>query len=154
MNEKCGICGCKLRRGGDYAKPTVRGRLHATRHHHIAERFFGRSSNRRGTKRAAIFSKCPWNAEGTTSVFCYECHEELITPSFCRMTSIGSRNSPRPVASLRIRRRRIVAFLPVAFSCYTRLSKPDSSGWRNKAMSGGAANAPSEEGWRWGSGET
>jgi len=78
MNEKCVICGCPIHRDGDYAKPTVRGRSHATRHHHVAERFFGRSANRRGTTRDAIFAKCPWDAEGTTSTFCYECHEELI----------------------------------------------------------------------------
>lgn len=78
MNEKCEICGCPIHRDGDYAKPTVRGRSHATRHHHVAERFFGRSANRRGTTRDAIFAKCPWDAEGTTSTFCYECHEELI----------------------------------------------------------------------------
>ena len=77
MNEKCAICGCLVHRGGDYAKPTVRGRSHATRHHHVAERFFGRSTTRRGT-RDAIFANCPWDAEGTTSTFCYECHEELI----------------------------------------------------------------------------
>lgn len=78
MNEKCEICGCLIHRDGDYARPTVRGRSHATKHHHVAERFFGRSTNRRGTTRDAIFSKCPWDAEGTTSTFCYECHEELV----------------------------------------------------------------------------
>lgn|GEM_PF-1331821 len=78
MNERCEICGCPIHRGGDYAKPSVRGRSHATRHHHVAERFFGRSANRRGTTRGAIFTKCPWGAEGTTSTFCYDCHEELI----------------------------------------------------------------------------
>ena len=78
MNDKCEICGCPIHRDGDYAKPTIRGRSHATRHHHVAERFFGRSANRRGTIRDAIFAECPWDAEGTTSTFCYECHEELI----------------------------------------------------------------------------
>lgn len=78
MNERCEICGCAIHRTGDYAKPTVRGRSHATRHHHVAERFFGRSANRRGTIREPVFAECPWAAEHTTSTFCYECHEELI----------------------------------------------------------------------------
>jgi len=85
MTERCEICGCPVHRGGDYAKPTVRGRAHATKHHHIAERFFGRSANRRGTKREPIFSECPWDEEGETSTFCYECHEELVhNPVFLR----------------------------------------------------------------------
>lgn len=78
MSEKCAICGCQLHRGGEYAKPTVRGRSHATEHHYVAERFFGRSSNRRGTQRTPIFDECPWGVEGGKVVFCYECHEELI----------------------------------------------------------------------------
>lgn len=78
MNARCEICGCPVHRDGDYAKPTVRGRSHATRHHHVAERFFGRSANRRGTERDPILTECPWDAEGLTSTFCYECHEELI----------------------------------------------------------------------------
>lgn len=76
--EKCAICGCPLHRNGEYAKPTVTGRSHATKHHCVPERFFGRSSNRQGTKREGIFDVCPWDAEGKTIVFCYECHEELI----------------------------------------------------------------------------
>jgi HD superfamily phosphodiesterase len=78
MTERCEICGCKIHRNGEYAKPTIPGRSHATKHHHVAERFFGRSKNRPGTTREAIFNRCPWGAEGSTSVFCYECHEELI----------------------------------------------------------------------------
>lgn len=80
MNSKdrCVICGCAIHRYGDYAKPTVKGRSHATKHHLVAERFFGRTSNRKGQKRKGIFSKCPWNAEGKTVAFCYECHEELL----------------------------------------------------------------------------
>lgn len=77
-SEKCAICGCPLHRDGEYAKPTVKGRSHATKHHYIPERFFGRSKNRQGTQREGIFDDCPWNAEGKTVVFCYECHEELI----------------------------------------------------------------------------
>jgi hypothetical protein len=78
MSEMCVICGCPLHRGGEYAKPTVKGRSHATEHHYVAERFFGRSKNRRGTLREAIFDECPWGIEGKTGIFCYECHEELL----------------------------------------------------------------------------
>ena len=76
--EKCAICGCRLHRDGDYAKPTVKGRSHATKHHYVAERFFGRSANRPGTQRRPIFESCPWGMMGRTVVFCYECHEELL----------------------------------------------------------------------------
>ena len=81
MLEKCAICGCILhRRNGTYARPTVDGRTHATKHHFVAERFFGRSSNRRGTKTEGMFESgsCPLGHEGETAVFCYECHEELL----------------------------------------------------------------------------
>ncbi len=77
--EHCAICGCGLHRtAGTYARPSVEGRSHATRHHYVAERFFGRSSNRRGTKTDGIFSSCPWGVEKASAVFCYECHEELL----------------------------------------------------------------------------
>lgn len=77
--EYCLICGCPVHRMGDYAKPTVMGRSHATRHHFIAERFFGRSANRPGSQREPIFEQSPWqDLEGKTAVFCYECHEELL----------------------------------------------------------------------------
>jgi hypothetical protein len=56
----------------------VAGRSHATEHHYVAERFFGRSSNRHGTKRDAVFEVCPWGYERRTAVYCYECHEELL----------------------------------------------------------------------------
>ena len=78
MLEKCAICGCGIHRDGEYAKPTVKGRAHATKHHYIAERFFGRSTNRRGTQRDPIFKTCPSGAEKETVVFCYECHEVLV----------------------------------------------------------------------------
>jgi hypothetical protein len=51
---------------------------HATSHHYVAERFFGRSTNRRGTRREAMFEDCPWGHEGEVVVFCYDCHAELI----------------------------------------------------------------------------
>jgi hypothetical protein len=76
--ERCAICGCQLHRSGEYATPTVAGRSHATEHHYVAERFFGRSANRQRTKRAGIFEVCPWGYERKTEVYCYECHEELL----------------------------------------------------------------------------
>ena len=79
MTEHCTICGCQLHRTPyTYAQSTVQGRSHATKHHYVAERFFGRSANRRGIKTEGIFSSCPWGHEGKSGIFCYECHEELI----------------------------------------------------------------------------
>ena len=76
--ETCAICGCLLNRSGKYADSTIEGRSHASKHHFVAERFFGRSGNRRGTKRERIFATCPWGHEGKGAVYCYECHEELL----------------------------------------------------------------------------
>jgi hypothetical protein len=76
--ERCAICACQLHRSGEYATPTIAGRSHATEHHYVAERFFGRSKNRRGTKRDGIFEVCPWGYEGKAQAYCYECHEELL----------------------------------------------------------------------------
>ncbi|MBV6421627.1 MAG: hypothetical protein DAHOPDDO_02908 [Ignavibacteriaceae bacterium] len=76
--EFCSLCGCELHRDGEYAKPTIKGRSHATKHHYVAERFFGRSKNRPGDVRDAIFNECPWKYEGQSATFCYDCHEELI----------------------------------------------------------------------------
>src|SRR4030065_2419276 len=78
MTEHCAICGCVLNRSGEYAKPTVKGRSHATEHHYVAVRFFGRSANRPGTSREPILKEDYWNLEKKTAAFCYECHEELI----------------------------------------------------------------------------
>ena len=77
--EHCAICGCRLHRvAGTYARHNPEGRGHATAHHFVAERLFGRSSNRKGTTTDGIFEICPWNVEGKSEVFCYECHEELL----------------------------------------------------------------------------
>jgi hypothetical protein len=76
--EHCCICGCKVHRKGGYAAPTVQGRSHATKHHYVAERFYGRSANRIGDQRTPLFPSCPWGVEGQTAVFCYDCHELLI----------------------------------------------------------------------------
>lgn len=78
MSERCGLCGCQINRSGKYATPTVQGRSHATEHHYIAERFFGRSQTRPREQRTPIFDEDPWGAEGQKGVFCYECHEELL----------------------------------------------------------------------------
>jgi len=78
-NEICAICGCQLHRTKNtYASPTIEGRSHASKHHNVPERFFGRSKNRAGTQREKIFVACPWGHEGETSIFCYDCHEELL----------------------------------------------------------------------------
>jgi hypothetical protein len=77
--EQCAVCGCFLKRQkGVYASATLEGRSHATRHHYVAERFFGRSANRRGTKSRGLFDVCPWGFESQSGLFCYECHEELL----------------------------------------------------------------------------
>ncbi len=76
--EHCAICNCRLHRRGRYAEPTPEGRAHATAHHVVPERFFGRSRNRRGTQRDRLFPRCPWGYERRTALLCYDCHEELV----------------------------------------------------------------------------
>lgn len=76
--QRCRLCGCLLHRNGNYGRPTSEGRSHATDHHYVAERFYGRSRNRRGTQREPLFVSCPWGVEGQKTTFCYECHEEVI----------------------------------------------------------------------------
>jgi len=77
--ERCAICNCPLHRRTDtYARPNAEGRSHATAHHFVAERFFGRSKNRPRTQTEAVFDSCPWGVEGQSAIFCYECHEELL----------------------------------------------------------------------------
>ena len=78
MSENCSLCGCKVHRNGGYAKPDIKGRSHATEHHYVAERFYGRSANRPGTLRKRIFPEDSYGIEGQTGVFCYECHEEIL----------------------------------------------------------------------------
>jgi hypothetical protein len=79
MSQRCAICDCTLHRtAGTYARRTVEGRSHATQHHFVAERFFGRSSNQKGTKPDAIFDSCPWGHERETAVLCHECREDLL----------------------------------------------------------------------------
>lgn len=85
-DEHCAICGCSLnRKKGTYATATLKGRSHATKHHFVAERFFGRSGNRKGIIRPSLFKQCPWGLEGEHELFCYECHEILLhNPVFTR----------------------------------------------------------------------
>src|SRR3546814_14908987 len=79
MNERCVICDCILHRiAGTYARPSAEGRSHATKHHFVAERFFGRSSTRRGTVTDGVFSFFPWGHGGQIAVFCYECTEDHL----------------------------------------------------------------------------
>jgi len=79
MEERCPICGCRLRRGGGtYGQPTPEGRSHASKHHYVPERFFGRSANRKGSQRDGVFKTCPWGREGEWATFCDDCHEELL----------------------------------------------------------------------------
>ena len=86
IDECCGICGCRVHRAGGYALPTPEGRSHATEHHYVAERFFGRSSNRKHEYRDRVFESCPWNLERQSGTFCYECHEELLhNPVFTKI---------------------------------------------------------------------
>jgi hypothetical protein len=76
--EACAICGCSLHRGASsYATATKEGRSHASRSHYVAERFYGRSANRKGVT-ARIFDRCPWGVEGTSALTCYECHELML----------------------------------------------------------------------------
>jgi len=77
-SERCVICGCVLHRNGNYAQPNHEARSHASSHHLVAERFFGRNGNRPGEMRDRIFEICPWNSERVSRVFCYECHELLL----------------------------------------------------------------------------
>ena len=78
--NKCALCGCRIKSKGRYAEQTKEGRSHLSRHHFVAERFFGRSATRKGkSPREPIFKNCPWaGVEGKSEVFCYECHEELL----------------------------------------------------------------------------
>src|SRR3989339_569043 len=76
--EKCSICGCQFK-SGKYAADNPAGRAHHSKHHYIAERFFGRTKNKRKHPRTKIFVTSPWEGvEGETTLLCYDCHEELL----------------------------------------------------------------------------
>jgi len=76
--EFCAICRCLLHSKGDYASNTDESCSRRSTHHLVAERFFGRSGNRPGEIRERVFQQCPWGAEGSTTLLCYECHELLL----------------------------------------------------------------------------
>lgn len=76
--ERCAICNCKLNRSGKYGLANTESRAHASKHHYVAERFFGRSANRRGTLRDAVFGEDDWKLAKKTTIYCYECHELLL----------------------------------------------------------------------------
>lgn len=79
MAEQCAICGCRVHRvANTYAQPSAAGRSHASKHYYVAERFFGRSKNRRGVLVEGILRFCPWKREAQYGVLCYECHTELL----------------------------------------------------------------------------
>jgi hypothetical protein len=78
MSKKCAICGCKIHTGGNYAADTVQGRSHTSKHHYVADRFYGHSKNNPAKHRTAIFTYDRWKVEGKTEIFCYDCHEELL----------------------------------------------------------------------------
>lgn len=79
MSEQCAICGCRVHRiVNTYAQASIAGRSHASKHYYVAERFFGRTKNRRGILVDGIFRFCPWNREAQFGLLCYECHSELL----------------------------------------------------------------------------
>jgi hypothetical protein len=78
MSDKCDICGCAIHTDGEYATDTAKGRSHASKHHYVANRFYGHSKNNKGKNRTAIFLEDPWKIKGKTGKFCYDCHEELL----------------------------------------------------------------------------
>jgi len=57
---------------------TIDGRSHASKHHYVAERFFGRSTSHKRKPREPIFKEYPWNLEDKSDEYCYDCHEELL----------------------------------------------------------------------------
>lgn len=79
---QCQLCGCQLiNKKGEYAKPTPTGRSCGTKHHYVAERFWGRTKNKHTHRASPIFVKtdlCLQNYNHATGLFCYECHEELL----------------------------------------------------------------------------
>lgn len=81
MSQNCELCGCQLHRGrGTYAEASVEGRSHATEHHYVADRLYGKKANGKVTKHTPVFEAGDW-PEGDafpTGTFCYECHEELL----------------------------------------------------------------------------
>lgn len=148
--ETCRICGCRVHRRGGYAEPSVRGRSHATKHHYVAERFFGRSANRRGEARQPVFRECPWEVEGETDVYCYECHElllhnpVLLPRDFVRLRrlvvsrGLAERTKPRNSTKLAGRIRLFHAVIEIGLKTLTRqvMSSTPPSKRRQRATRG------------------
>jgi len=85
MLEHCAICGCQLHRTKDtYARPTVEGRSHATSHHYVAERFFGRSTNHKGTKTDLISNEVQPAHKKHQSVLLSDASLSISTREFAR----------------------------------------------------------------------
>ena len=61
-----------------YAKLSYEGRAHISKHHYVAERFFGRSKNRSTNKRTNFMEGEFKDHERKIGFFCYECHEVLL----------------------------------------------------------------------------
>lgn len=78
VHANCAICNCPLHSDGKYADGSHQSRSRQSKHHVVAERFFGRSANRPNDVRQGILVECPWNSNKATVPLCYECHEELI----------------------------------------------------------------------------
>jgi hypothetical protein len=78
--EKCAICGCVLnRKPGAYAKDNVKGRSHASKHHYVAQRFFGHSASPKTRRQKRIFPDGDaWDQGYEPLKCCYDCHEELL----------------------------------------------------------------------------
>lgn len=79
MQQNCALCGCELvRKKGVYGDASIEGRSHASKHHFVPERLFGRSGNCPKTLKTPVFAKCPWNQEGKSQPYCYDCHEVML----------------------------------------------------------------------------
>ena len=114
--ERCALCDCILHRGRDYAADTPSGRAHATRHHFVAERFFGRSANRRAHN-AHRYSAA---ARGASSArrFCFATSAtscSSTTRLSCHRTFRRLHSSFALAASTRHASHPITVGLPVAF---------------------------------------
>jgi hypothetical protein len=76
--ESCAICGCPVHRSAEDAQLSIAERSYAAKHHYVPERLFGLVANRRGANSEGMFGDSPWGREDQATVYCGECHEELI----------------------------------------------------------------------------
>lgn len=83
--SQCSYGQSHLQRALEYARPNLEGRSHATRYHYVAERFFGRSSNRNGKIREPNFSSCPWGVEKRIALISLNPGGSTVSPDrLCR----------------------------------------------------------------------